>query len=161
MGIWLWRPVGLDYRTSTGPGRKESLGGHKQNLVCTRSGERKSDPKRDLVILNCECPGVSSGAMDQQWPITGPDYNSPGRHSMLTLSLLKEITIGLRPSYREGTESYPLAENWTKDLLSMAPPIRTRLSFPHSQSIPSGSFHKPLILVHQRVDRKKKKKTQS
>ena len=32
----------------------------------------------------------------------------------------------------------------------MALPIRTRPSFPHSQSLPSGSFHKPLILIHQR-----------
>ena len=37
----------------------------------------------------------------------------------------------------------------------MAPPIRTRPSFPHSQSLPSGSFHKPLILLHQRADRMK------
>ena len=42
-----------------------------------------------------------------------------------------------------------------KDLLSMAPPIWTRPSFPLSQSLSSGSFHKPLILLHQRVDRLK------
>ena len=29
----------------------------------------------------------------------------------------------------------------------MAPTIRTRPSFPHSQSLPSGSIHKPLILI--------------
>ena len=34
------------------------------------------------------------------------------------------------------------------DLLSMAPPIKTRPRFPHSQSLPSGSFHKPLSLTH-------------
>ena len=28
-------------------------------------------------------------------------------------------------------------------------------SFPHGQSLPSGSFHKPLILLHQRADRMK------
>ena len=28
----------------------------------------------------------------------------------------------------------------------MAPPIRTRPSFPHNQPLPTGSFHKPLIL---------------
>jgi len=44
-------------------------------------------------------------------------------------------------------------ENWIKDLLSMALPIKARPRFPHSQSLPSGSFHKPLILVHQRADR--------
>ena len=41
------------------------------------------------------------------------------------------------------------------DLLSMAPPIRTRPSFPLSQSLPSGNFHKPLILPYQRADRMK------
>ena len=30
--------------------------------------------------------------------------------------------FGLRPSYREGTQPHPLAENWIKDLLSMAMP---------------------------------------
>ena len=40
-----------------------------------------------------------------------------------------------------------------KDLLSMALPIRTRPSFPLSQCLPSGSFHKPLILLHQRADK--------
>ena len=34
----------------------------------------------------------------------------------------------------------------------MGPPIKTRPSFPLSQSLPSGSFHKPLILIHQRAD---------
>jgi len=48
-----------------------------------------------------------------------------------------------------------LLQNWIKDLLSMALPIRTRPSFPLSQSLPSGSFHTPLILLHQRADRMK------
>ena len=39
--------------------------------------------------------------------------------------------------------------------MNMAPPIRTRSSFPLSQFLPSGSFHKPLILIHQRADRMK------
>jgi len=39
------------------------------------------------------------------------------------------------------------------DLLSMAPPIRTRPSFSHSQYLPSRSFHKSVIL--QRADRMK------
>ena len=42
-----------------------------------------------------------------------------------------------------------------KSMKRMAPPIRTRTSFPLSQSLPSGSFHKPLILLHQRADRMK------
>ena len=65
-------------------------------------------------------------------------------------------SLSLSPSNkREGTQPHPLTENWIKDLLSMAPPIRTRPSFPLSQSFQSGSFHKPLILLHQKADRLK------
>ena len=39
LGIWVWRPVGFDYRTSTGL-EKQILGGHKQNFVCTRTQEK-------------------------------------------------------------------------------------------------------------------------
>ena len=63
--------------------------------------------------------------------------------------------FGLRPSNREGTQPRPSTENWIKDLLNMAPHIRTRPSFPLSQFLPSGSFHKPLILIHQRAGRTK------
>ena len=56
---------------------------------------------------------------------------------------------------QEGTEPHPTTENWIKDLQSMAPPIRTRPSLTLSQSLPSGSFHKPLILISQRADRMK------
>ena len=53
---------------------------------------------------------------------------------------------------REGTQPHPSSENWVTDFLSMALPIRTRPSFPLSKSLPSKSFHKPLILLKE--DRK-------
>ena len=56
---------------------------------------------------------------------------------------------------REGTQLHPSTENWIKDLLSRALTNRARARFPYSQSLPSGSFHKPLILLHQRADRLK------
>ena len=58
----------------------------------------------------------------------------------------------LNRNYREGTQPYLSTENWIKDLLSMALPIWTRPNFPFSLSLPSGSFHRPLILLHQRAD---------
>ena len=62
--------------------------------------------------------------------------------------LLKEVTIIfitstiVRPQVnsREGTQLHLSTENWVKDLLTMDPLIRTRPSFPLSQSLPSGSF---------------------
>ena len=56
---------------------------------------------------------------------------------------------------REETQPSPSTENWIKDLLSMALPIRTRPIFWLSQSLPSGSFYKPLILLHHGADRLK------
>ena len=44
-------------------------------------------------------------------------------------------------------QPHPWIENRIKGLLSMAPPFRTRPSFSHCQSLPSGSFQKPLILI--------------
>ena len=68
---------------------------------------------------------------------------------------------GLRPNYREGTQPHPSAENWIKDLLSKALPTRARPTFTHSQSLPPGGFHEPLILIHQRADRMKTTTTEN
>ena len=52
-GIWPWRPVGFDNRTSMGL-VKETLRGHKQNLVHTRNQEKGAvTPTRDWGILAC------------------------------------------------------------------------------------------------------------
>ena len=56
----------------------------------------------------------------------------------------------LMPNYREETQPHPSTENWIKVLPSMATPNKARPRFSDSQSLLSGSFHKPLILLHQR-----------
>ena len=83
--------------------------------------------------------------------------------SSTCMHLLKEVTVIFITStivwpqvnYKEETQLYPSTENWIKDLLNMASPIRTRSNFPLSQSLPSGKFHKPLILLYQRAGRLK------
>ena len=95
--------------------------------------------------------------MGQWWPAAGLGA------LRVAWDLLKEVAIIFITSTRvwhqvnnrEGTQSHPSTENWITDLLSMSPPIRKRPSFPLSQSLPSGSFHKPLILLHQKADRLK------
>ena len=47
-GILLWRPVRFDYRTYTGQG-KQTLGGHKQNLVPTRAQEKGAVTLQELI----------------------------------------------------------------------------------------------------------------
>ena len=46
-GILALSPVGFDYRTSTGLGT-QTLGGHKQNLVCTRTQQKEQRPHKRL-----------------------------------------------------------------------------------------------------------------
>ena len=107
--------------------------------------------------LACECPGVSGGGVGRQWPAAGLGALSAAVHAW---NLLKEnsiifITFNIvwpQVNSREGTQLHPSTENWIKDLLSMDPVIRIRPSFPLSQSVPSGSSHKPLILLHQRAE---------
>ena len=60
--------------------------------------------------------------------------------------------FGIKPNYKVGTQAHPSAENWIKDLLSMALPTRASPSFPHSQSLQSGCLHKPLTIIHQREE---------
>ena len=71
-GIWFWRSVAFDYRTSTWLG-KQTLGGHKQTCTHQKPGEGSSDPRKDWVRLACECPGVPGRSVGR-----GTDYNSAG-----------------------------------------------------------------------------------
>ena len=110
---------------------------------------QETDP--DLPVSVQESPVVG-----QRWPPAGSGALSA---AVRAWDLLKDITIIFITSTRVWSQVKQqggnIALNWIKDLLSMAPPIRTRPSFPLSQSLLSGSFHKPLILLHQRSDRLK------
>ena len=107
--------------------------------------------------LACGCLGVSAKGMGWQWPAAGLGAGTVAVHAW---DLLKEVIVIFITSTivwsqvnsREGTQLHQSTESWIKDLGSMALPIRTRPSIPLSQSILSGSCHKPLILLHLRAD---------
>ena len=63
-------------------------------------------------------------------------------------ALLKEVTI----IFIISTIVWPQTKQQGGNT---ALPLRTKPGFPLSQSLPSGSFHKPLILIHQKADRMK------
>ena len=54
-----------------------------------------------------------------------------------------------RAPFHGVAKSQTRLSDWTE--LSMAPPIRTKPSFRHSQPLPPGSFHKSLILIQEGI----------
>ena len=85
------------------------------------------------------------------WPQIKQPYPSTENwiKDLLSMAIIFITSTIVWPQIKQ---PYPSTENWIKDLLSMATPIRTRSL---SQSLQSGSFHKPHILLHQRADRLK------
>ena len=63
--------MGFDYRTSTGLG-KQTHGGHKQNLVQTRTQEKGAvTPQETDPDLPVSVQGVSGGGVGWWWPSAG------------------------------------------------------------------------------------------
>ena len=99
--------------------------------------------RRGLAVACCsvggtECSSVCTGRFEG------------GRHYLHYLhhSLASSQTTGREHSSNQ--QKTGLKIYWAWPLL-----IRTRPTFPLSQSLPLGSFHKPLILTHQWTDRMK------
>ena len=129
--------MGCDYRTSTLLG-KQTLGRHKQNLVFTRTQEKGAvtwqETEPDVSVRVQESPAEVRLNSGRPWG-RGTEYNGPG------ISPFEGLPLRLpRPKYRQETQPHPPLENWIKDLLSMALPIRARPRFPHRQSLSSRGF---------------------
>ena len=109
------------------------------NLVHTRTQEKgtltpqQTDPDSPMSVQQCPA---------EAWVCGGLLQGGALRVAVLVGDLLKEVTINFITSTivwpqvnnREGTQLHPSTENWIKELLSMASPIRTRPSFPQSMS---------------------------
>ena len=111
--------------------------------MCAPGPRRKEQwPHKRLTQT---CPWVSRSLWWRGWPAPGLGAL---KVAVCAWDPLKEVTfifiistiVWPQVNNREGTQPQPLTENWIKDLLSMTLPIRTRFSFPPSQSHPSRSF---------------------
>ena len=58
----------------------------------------------------------------------------------VTIIFITSTIVGVQINNKGGTQLHPSTENWIKDLLSMAPPIRTRPNFPFSLSRQEASL---------------------
>ena len=137
---------------------KYSLGGHKQNLVSPGPGRKEQQPHKRLTqtclwvsrSLRQRC-GSSVACCRVQVPACGSAYMGPfegGRHCLHYChhSWASGQTTGRKHSHEENQQKTGLKVYWTW------PRPSEQDRFPLSQSLPLGSFHKPLILIHQRED---------
>ena len=163
---WVWHKPSYGRSPLAPPQSRQNLHrtgetdswGAQTKPVCNRTQEKgaatpqETDPDSPMSVQESLGDAWVSGGLLQDrrhWVQHGTFWRgSP-------LSSLPPPQFGLRSSNREGTQPHLSIENWIKDLQSMALPIRTRPSFLLSQSLPSGSFQKPLILLHQSANRMK------
>ena len=106
-GICLWRPVGFDYRTYTGLG-KQTFGGHRQNLVHTRTQEEGAET---LQEIDPDLPVTVQESLAQTWVCSSllqgqGNWGQKYMHRMFwrrsPLSSLPPPWFGLRLNSREG-----------------------------------------------------------
>ena len=78
-GIRFWKTEGLDYRTSIRLG-KQTLGGHKQNLVCNRSQEKRAVSPH---VTELEFPVRIQESLVEAWVNTLASGQTIGREHSL------------------------------------------------------------------------------
>ena len=119
------------------------LGELKRNFMHNRTQEKGAvtpqETNADLPMSVQESPvevWVSSGMLQgrEHW-VQQCVHETFGRRS--PLSSPPPPQFGLRSNNRDGTQP---TENCIKDLLNLSPPIRTRPSFPQSQSLQEASI---------------------
>ena len=93
---------------------------------------------------NCGGCSITRAGGDDKWEL----QNCPRPKHLDTDNVCSTDDFFSPPNFRSAHVLFLSPFNFQT---SMALPIRTRPSFPFSQSLPSGSFHKPLILLHQRT----------
>ena len=129
-----------------------------QTKACAHQdpAERSSDPTR----LVHECPGVSGTGIGWLWPAAGLGALSV---AVCAWDLLNEVTIIFITStivwsqvkQQGGNTALPINRKLDYRFTEHCPAHQNKTQFPPQSVSPSGSFHKPLFLFPQRVDRMK------
>ena len=157
--VWLkcsWRRSPLtppeSHQNLQRTGETDSWRAQTKHCALQDPGERSNDPTRDWPRLACECPGVSGEVWVSSGLLQGQEHWV--WQGTVPLSSLPPPCFGLRSKNRKGTQPLHPQKTWLKIYWEWLHPSEQEPVFP-SQFSPSGSFHKPLILIPQRTDRMK------
>ena len=108
---------GANSRLETKPVPARDAQRVQMNLVSTRTQRR-----RGWVVTCCRAGGTECSS--ECWDLL----------KEITIIFITSTIVWPQVNSREGTQRQSSTENWIKDLLTIALPIRTRPSFPLSQS---------------------------
>ena len=155
--------MGSDYRIPTGQGETDSiLGGNKQNVACTKTqGKGAVTPQglNQTYLLVWEGPMWRCGSAVACYRDGGTGGSSLGRFPLVWvfLEVISSPTIKSVDSKPGLLQAKQLTvDNWISFTVC-GPPTWARHRFSHQQSLLTGNLHKPLRLIHQRVDRRSQK----
>ena len=160
-GIWPWGPAGFDYRTPRGLAETETPDLEAINKILLSSRPRGEEhwPHRRLNqnhLLALEGLLWRCGPAGAHYRDRGT-WRSPLEFTINpTIEPQGWVSLGQTTTTMEGVQPHPPVDNWIKALLSKALPTRARPSF--FQPFPSRSLHKAFSIIHQRANRRSKKK---
>ena len=124
------------------------------NKTCAHQdlGERSSDPTRDWPRPACECPGVYSGGVGWQWPAAASGaLNTSSPLKKVTIIFITPIIVWSQVKQQGRNTTQFINRELDSGFTKHGPAHQNKTQFPPQSSLPSGSFHKPLILTCQRV----------
>ena len=117
---------------------------------------QETEPNQLLVLEGVLWRGLTIET--GHWKV--PLWHKPSCSPLINLTIEPinlQVWVALgQTTTRERVQSHPSADNWIKALLSKALPTRARPSFSHHKSLPSGSLHKSLSLLHHGADKRSK-----
>ena len=127
--------------------------------MCTRTKEKGAVTPQETDSDSPECSGVSDRGVGHWWPAAGLGVLSA---RVCAWNLLKQVAmifitstiVWLLVKQQGGNTAPPINRKLDSRFTKYGPAHQKKTQFPLSQSLPSGSFKKPLILLHQRADRK-------
>ena len=113
---------------------KQTLGGHKENLMCTRTQKKGAVTPQET---DPDLPGSVQESPADVW-VGGGLLQVGGTEC-------SSACMGSCEGGRHYTQPCPSTENWIKE---QGPAQQNKTQFPLSQSLPAGNLYKLLILIH-------------
>ena len=133
--------------------------GIKQNLVRTRTQKKGAATPQETepdLLVSVQASPWRYGSTVACCEVKGTEHKSPGSHRVCwPESFERGHHYHHHPKLQDGNTAALINRKFDLRFTEHGPAYENKTQIPPSQSLPSESFHKPLILIHQRTERMK------